>query len=416
MSSTRAASISSPPARSRAPGVHWLVVWTLACCAWFVVAPRLWAIDLVGTGGTDSRDEAARDLEQAGENVEIARTEAAAARQRLDAFLSRHFEQQRLVEPPVPATPVEPDTNEVQLPNPELAQLETELQELRAHRRQLLGYLTEEHPQVFDVDERIAVIERQIVVLARVATERDDEAAQETAQSEQRWSEYLDRLARQGEQDAAEYRQLYDDWQSAEFAVRDALEAETLATRRLEALAGAQAPVAESGPLTDLADVDPDNRATPEANGTLASEPSGDTADGQHNATSSGGSPPSSDSAGSQPLALAALLIALAVAALAAVRLARSTSDPLFASADEVAAALAIPVVGIIPATAARLERNNSVAGPPRHWIVLAQILLAVLVFATIAYAVQNPGELWRFCSQPFETVGSFVRSLSGGQ
>jgi hypothetical protein len=58
-------------------------------------------------------------------------------------------------------------------------------------------------------------------------------------------------------------------------------------------------------------------------------------------------------------MALAALVLALAVAAVAAVRLARSSADPIFSSPDEVAAALAIPVVGISPAAASQLAQRR---------------------------------------------------------
>jgi hypothetical protein len=293
-----------------------------------------------------------------------------------------------------------------------MAQLKTELEELRAHRRQLLGYLTEEHPQVFDVDERIAVVERQISILVRVAMQPDGQTARETVETERRWAEYVGRLMSQSEQDAAEYRQLYDAWQSAEFAVEDALEAEMSVARRMESIESSktQQTEAAAGQLHDGSAFD---LAAEAARRFGDAVPSG-AAEKNDAPTAAGSLGTSSNSSGSQPLALAALLIALAVAALAAVRLARSTADPLFASVDEVAAALAIPVVGIIPATAARMQRADSDASPQRRWILPGQILLAVLVFAVIAYAVQNPGGIWRLCTGPLDALGSLVRTIGG--
>jgi hypothetical protein len=110
---------------------------------------------------------------------------------------------------------------------------------------------------------------------------------------------------------------------------------------------------------------------------------------------------------------LAALLIALAVAALAAVRLARSTADPIFASADEVAAALAIPVVGIIPAAAARVQKARSVTRRRKVPLVL-QLFVAGGVFALAAFVVQNTGGLWQHCSEALQAVGSATEAIGG--
>jgi hypothetical protein len=416
MPSTRAATISSPsgpPGRAR--GARPLLIGTLACCTWFVVGSQLWAMDLDGIPGIQSRDAAADELERACENVEKTRAEAAAARERLDVFLSRHFDQRHRLDPPEPAKPRKPDAGAAERPNPKLAELKTELEELRAHRRQLLGYLTEEHPQVFDVDERIADVEQQIAILARVATPPDGNTLRATADAEKRWVDYLSGLARQREQDAAEYRLLYDAWKLAEFAMDDALEAETAAARRIESSASSRARAAEAAAAGQAPDGAPSDLAVDRARGFGDAEPSTGAAEGEEAVIAAGGTGYDSDSSGLQPLALAALLIALAVAALAAVWLARSTADPLFASVDEVAAALAIPVVGIIPATAGRLQPANLKASRQRRWILLGQILLAVLVFVVIACAVQNPGDLWRLCAHPLRALGSLVRGIGGG-
>jgi hypothetical protein len=66
--------------------------------------------------------------------------------------------------------------------------------------------------------------------------------------------------------------------------------------------------------------------------------------------------------------------------------LARATADPLFASADEASAALAIPVVGIVPFGAKSTSATASTAR--RSLLMVAQVLIALVVFGTIAYVV----------------------------
>lgn len=400
------------PARRRAPVVRAYVLWTLVGCAWFAGGARLWARDLDGLLLVGHHNDAMRQLELAGDNVDKARAEAVAARQRLDAFLSRHFDDQRK-QPSPPPKPDEP-TNVVQVrPNPERARLHSQLHDLRARHEELLGYLTDEHPEVVDVSERIDTVEARMATIADVTVEGDSAVRERSVDTEKRWAEYLGGLTQNREQAAAEYQQLYDDWQAAEQRLDDALATETAAAERLEATAPPKPQVAESASPAP-GNTPLDNRQTGPSVAADAEPPrehvneSGDTAAATH-------LPPSeADSAGSQPLALAAMLIALAVAALAAVRLARSSADPTFASVDEAAAALAIPVVGIIPATAARLQRARMDGSRPRNLILVGQILLAGIVFAAVAYGVQNPGNLWRLCTHPLQALGSLLRSLGG--
>lgn len=389
MSSTSATTNSSPsgPPRRRPTLVVWpFVVGTLVCCAWFVGGSELWAIDLDENLRSQQRDEAARDLKRASENVEKVRALAVSARERLDAFLSRHFERQR--RGPPAARPPEADVDAVVGPKAELERLDTRLLELREHRQELLGYLTDEHPQVSDVEGRIAVLEQRMANLGDVPLEADGRTGRQTAVAEKWWAEYARSVARQADEDSAAYQRLYDGWRSAERAADDALQAERAASERLVAITLPEPQLVESAPNEKPSLDSP--RDVP------AHEPK--------------------DSAASQPLALVALLIALAVAALAAVRLARSTANPIFASVDEAAAALAIPVVGIIPATAARVPRASSAGSPRRSaLILLGQVFVAGFAFAAVALAVQNPSAFWRLCTHPLETLGLILRAVSGG-
>jgi hypothetical protein len=116
-------------------------------------------------------------------------------------------------------------------------------------------------------------------------------------------------------------------------------------------------------------------------------------------------------------LALAALLIALAVAALAAVKLARSSSDVYFENVDDVAAALALPVVGVISPFDNAVS-SSALSQPPatrlvRHITLACELTLAVIAFALVAYGVQNPAALWHACTHPLESLGNIARFLA---
>ncbi|MBI3837956.1 MAG: hypothetical protein HY288_08485 [Planctomycetia bacterium] len=107
---------------------------------------------------------------------------------------------------------------------------------------------------------------------------------------------------------------------------------------------------------------------------------------------------------------LAALLIASVVTAIAAVKLVRSSSGAVFANAAEVSAVLALPVVGIVPAAEIASDTRPAAARVRRATLLMAEVLLAVLVFAAVAYLVQDPSFLWRLCTDPWEGVGGMMR------
>ena len=116
-------------------------------------------------------------------------------------------------------------------------------------------------------------------------------------------------------------------------------------------------------------------------------------------------------------MALAALLIALAVAALAAVKLARSSSDVYFESVDDVAAALALPIMGVISPFDNAAPSNALPQSPAtrltRHVMLACELMLAVIAFALVAYGVQNPAALWLACTHPLESLGNIARCLA---
>lgn len=354
----------------------------------FAISTSAWAVDVRQVEVQDlalrqQREWAIRNLQQARGDVERARQAAAAARRRLDEFLSGHFSEQREVPRETVVETEDTETVLKMLPGREQQRLQSQLQDLTLRRQELLGYLKEAHPEVVEVDRRIELVRDR---LSRFEKETQSAPAPRS-RSAQELADFLnrDRFARQ--QAGDRYAQLYEEWQTAERAVDLALAAETAAIGQLETLdqtppAVVDAPAPMPPVATEPAAAPPALPLAPApAPAPLKAEPQSAARGGRSN---------------SQPLALAALLIALAVAAFAAVRLARSTADPIFASADEVAAALALPVVGIIPRTAFKPRRMMNRRKSTRRAIVAAQIALAVAVFALVAMFVQNPAGILR--------------------
>jgi hypothetical protein len=108
---------------------------------------------------------------------------------------------------------------------------------------------------------------------------------------------------------------------------------------------------------------------------------------------------------------MATLIVALAVAALAAVRLARSANETMFANADEITAALALPVVGVLPAVDSSAEPSLG-SRFVQGLVYLAQLLLALAVFALVAYAVQNIAAIATAVMHPIESLHSAATYL----
>ncbi len=309
------------------------------------------------TAATATHDDAERAWRSAHERTEKARADAIAARRQLDDFVARHLEEHNArgaaplvqVRKAVPKLP----------PNSEWERLNTQLQELRKHRDQLLDHLTAVHPEVTDAEQRIVELSQRLSALGGLTAESeqppDGSVEQTDAVTDRQLAERLN-AERAWHQETAElYEPLFQRWQAAEQAAHAAIRAENLAAEHWAAVKSTAAPAVAA--------------AGPESQQTT-----------QNHAYQPG-------EQGSQPLALTALVLALAVAALAAIKLARSSSDPIFASADEVAAVLALPLVGTLPAA----EVLEQAAKPlPRTTWLLGEIVLAVIVFGAVAYLVQS--------------------------
>jgi hypothetical protein len=362
----------------------------LAASLWLLSsAASLPALDLDVLAASESRHQLSRRLDEARSQVDQARANAEEARRRLDAFLTRHFEEQQRAEPPRLERSSDNARHIGESPDRQRVMLEDELETLRVHRMRLLTYLTVAHPEVAEVDVRMKSIEQRLAELSGTAPGIQDLPAPPD-EAERQWNEFVDAQKRRNEQDAAEYEDLFNAWRSAEDALVTALDEREAAERALEAFAalGESEPPAEAEPIEKPLAAEETAVAPPDP---LVAQPAA--------------AAPPRDARGSQTLALAALLIALAVAALAAVRLARSAADPVFASVDEIAAALALPVIGMLPAAGRRAVQARAVSSSQRSRVWL-QLALAVVVFALVVLVIQYADSLWRLASDPLSGLG----------
>ncbi|MBI3836666.1 MAG: hypothetical protein HY288_01865 [Planctomycetia bacterium] len=197
-------------------------------------------------------------------------------------------------------------------------------------------------------------------------------------------AEYLNSEKHRHRQSASEFEEVFARWRAAERELQAALESERQAAQRLAEMKSPVAPAA-------------------------AARPSG-TPPSPVRAPSAPLPPVNRQQPSSQPLVLAALLIASVVTAVAVVKLVRFNNGAVFANAAEVSAALALPVVGIVPAVETACDVRPTAARVRRATLLMGEVLLAVLIFATVAYLVQDPSFLWRFCTDPWEGVGGMMR------
>jgi hypothetical protein len=336
---------------------------------------------LRAAAGLQDRESATHDLAAARKEVLAAQAETKRTRQALDEFLASHLDAQR--EAAIEQAVSDADRQQQFKLRGEL---QSQLAELQARRGTLLETLTEEHPEVIELAARIEGIEGRLKTSdAAELTDEDDRAGQATGPA----------------LDAVKYEQLLRDWRIAERRLESARLAETAAADRLTAvtdlLLHGPAIRDESPVFSSLADVQPQspNKPIDQLDTASAGAPPAPTHD-SHNENASR----------TQTLALASLALAVMLAALAAVRLARATADPLFASADEVSAALAVPVVGIVPFGAKSATAGDM--GMRRGLGMLGQVVLALALFSAVAYAVVHFDAVLRLISDPVGTLRSW--------
>jgi len=364
----------------------------MACARRSLVLVILAACCMAAARGADAppaslaakRQEATQALAAAREATERARVEALEARKRLDDFLGQHFTTSAQQAPPQVAPPADVEIGFAQ--HPERQRLEAQLAELRTERDKLLGSLTEAHPEVVDVEQRIAALVARLAAFGAPANPAPASSAiaRHAAEVTRQWNDYVEQHQAKNGRDAAQFRRLFDDWQAKQKAWDAALAAETAAAEQLAALPAERS----SGPSLP--------GMLGKRDGAPAQLPAATPGEPPRKATPAPAAPPPAgrSSENAQLLALVSLLVALAVAALAAVRLARSSADPIFASADEAAAALAIPVIGIVPAVRPRVP-SAGVDLARRGLVVVGQVVLAIVIFSLIAYLIKNAELIW---------------------
>ncbi|MEX2115232.1 MAG: hypothetical protein WD845_18715 [Pirellulales bacterium] len=345
-----------------------------------------------------------RELARARAAVAEARSAAIAAKAELEAAVtSRSAENDRWR--PAAAQPAgQPASNNrsaiASIANAAATEIETLkrlIAELKSERIQLLAHLTTEHPLILDADMRLDEYQRQLVVLTSApATHQATVPADgigDTDGIEVRTAEsmpappleMLDGQSRQSPSDESlRLEQALANWDSAQESLEAAMDAESATAERIVALTSRQTaarvpPVAPHAPATQPADI-------PQ----VSAEPHGVS--------------PQRAARSSQPIVLAALMVALVIAAFASVKLARANDESVFAGADDAAAALSLPVVGVIPATAAALA-HGTLFQRHRTLTFMGQVLVAVVVFALVAFCVQNPSFIWRLVTEPWAAL-----------
>lgn len=343
------------------------------------------------------RELAAQQLERARETVAKARSAAAEARTRLDQFVGQHFDGLRMqVETPL-AVPAQAKRAAVPRRSPaadataevEAQWLKEQIQELTTQRNALTRQYTAEHPAVADIGLKLSELTQRLAAITRPKADGDTpQGADSSVLDATVDSQLVAQLTADKErhQEAVrQYQALMLQWQVAE---RNLQAAEDDAANAAEKLAAIDAAIA-------ITAVNEEREAPDAAAGPSASKHRAAAADAPGAAER--------PRQGSSPLIAAAFLVALLVAAVAAVKLARATSDATFNSVDEAAAALALPVVGVIPRGASSSSTSRTLAPMPSGIVVLGEVLAALFVFALVAYCVQNPDFLWTLCTNPLE-------------
>jgi hypothetical protein len=262
--------------------------------------------------------------------------------------------------------------------------LSRQLDELLSKRDLLLESLTSVHPEVQDTEGRIGEVRKRLQAAA-AAAEDIPVGTPELPEGNASDKPSLPGLA----PDIHRYEELATRVEEAQRELDKALEAKERAARELASL-----PRSLPTQLAQTESAEAPAAALPAARPSIAI-PQTATLEIQH---------------GSQPLALAALLIALGVAALAAVRLARASGEAVFNSVDEIAAVLALPVVGIISADRPLVAMISPLARAKRGTLIAAQALIAIVIFVLVAYIVQDPAAVWNGLVHPAD----WLERLSG--
>ena len=366
----------------------WRCVWLAAIVAACVLLPAGTSTaadtlaDANGLSATDAQDLARRELAKARAAVAEARAAAAAAKNELEQAARDSQKAAALPLPaaPQPAVQSESVTSEASGRNDEISRIEQLIEDLEVQRAELLTHVTTAHPLIIDADLQLTEYRKDLTKLRSAAESAAKSVATAPQQSLTSAPAPPAPPAAEALRLAAERRldEALAKWETAGSALQTAIEAESTAVEQFASSITARESVVKSTPPTIAT---PAVEAPPRE---VAAVPPAKTPTAEH----------APETRSSQPLVLAALAIALIAAAWASIKLARASDETIFAGAEDAASVLALPVVGAIPMlTGVRSGSTLRQRHPTAAFLV--QVLVAVVVFAAVAYFVQNPSMLW---------------------
>ena len=394
------------PFRANGCRARRLIAALMACLALAIsLAPLRAAAGPDDPATAPDQAQIAAELQSALRATEAARTQANSAKRDFDDFVTQHFEAHRArAAAPAPdlstidaqSQPSRPSKPAV---NPEWQRLHDQLEELTAARDQLLDRFTSAHPEVVDIEGRITAVSQQLADFGSPSRGQALEGPARAVTSDGRLAERLRADYMEHQEVAGRYDQLLARWQAAEQNLRTAVANENVVAERLAALRPSETEPVGTEPQTAPSTV---ASATPtETVPVAAPAPTFLTSD--HSSNDSPRPKLVAQDHGSQPLALAALLIALAVAALAAVRLCAqrlSVCDHRRRGSRPGRAGR-----GGDPGCRRDRARAHGTWVAARGVKFGIELVFAFFVFAVVAYCVQNVAYLIQFCSHPLDAI-----------
>jgi hypothetical protein len=212
-------------------------VWLLAV----VFSPMGWAArSAAGDPSAEELAAAADELDAARQRADQARAAAEKAKRELDRYVARHFEEQenRAEEPVfVPELPKQKPAPET-LPPPaiEAEWLLGQIHKLKLERASLLSRYTPAHPQVVEMDVRLADLRQQLADARQERPAEDDESGDDDAESKvkREWTERLGADKDRDRQSVSQYRKALARLQKAQRQAQAAAEAEARIAQKLE--------------------------------------------------------------------------------------------------------------------------------------------------------------------------------------
>ncbi len=396
----------------RARPLYVALLTTLAVWFWWLVA--ISQTSLAGRTAADPEDsipapaakmaedenlasqvsDAAEQCSIARENVDLVRRNVARAEQRWEDWLAARAAREKSGDAQAPLAAA------LQLTaNPEIVALNATVQKLQAARNELLQRLTPEHPEVKDIDARLAAVRDHIngvpeLVLAPAAgpAAADNTAARDAASGSTAANDSGTASAHADDAELpapesprgteAEVRQAWDESQEM---LQRRLTAEQQANEHYESLQRRLA----AAPATIPGAASPELKPLPLSSAAVSPWP--------------------------MIVALGSLvLVELAALRMAFTLLAAEKTTPLV-SVAQVAALLPVPVFAAIPASGEPRPIITSTAGQMSAltvWVLACEGTLAVFAFVLTALTIRNLGFPAEFTRHPIETMALGLRQF----